>query len=188
MNFHFTGDSYRKGFTDRLVMGGSGSFSGQFVAGQTVTTGQIQGEGSFAHFDGSAKPGTGSSSNIVNFFTGTWKATKFVSFKLVGNYGPDQAADFPTAAGILTLQIELVRPGNPDTVPSLLTLVSNLSPGGFSTGQPEGITLLAPNVPGGYFFEPIQFTSSVPAAGEGFVSVLFSTLNERRGAAPPPTL
>jgi hypothetical protein len=110
-----------------------------------------------------------------------------VSFKLVGNYGPDQAGDFPTAAGILTMQIELVRPGNPDTVPSLLTLVSNLGPGGFSSGQPDGITLLAPNVPGGYFFEPIQFASSVPAAGERFVSVLFSTLNERRGAAPPPS-
>ena len=188
MNFHFAGDSYRMGYTDRLVMGGSGTFSGQFQQGQTVSTGQVVGEGSFAHFNGSAPAGTGTSSPIVNFFTGTWKATKFVSFKLVGQFGPDQANDYPTAAGILTLQIELVRPGTPDTVPSLLTLVSNLGPGGFSSGQPDGITLLAPNQPGGYFFQPIQFGSTVPAAGEQFVSVLFSTLDERRGAAPPPTL
>jgi len=184
MSFHFSGDSNRQGFTDRLVMGGSGTFSGKFTAGQTVTDGQVTGEGSFAHYDGTATAGK----NIVNFFTGTWKATKFVSFKLAGQYGPDQAADYPTAAGILTMQIELVRPGDPDVVPSLLTLVSNLGPSGLSTGQVDGVTLLAPNVPGGYFFVPNQYTSTVPSAGQRFTPVLFGTLDERRGAAPPPTL
>src|SRR5207302_3669870 len=78
LNVHFSGDSYRPGSncgaascTDRLVMGGSGQIHGRFCVGQTVRAGDIDAEGSFAHYDIGLPPGN----NIPLKFTGTWKAT-----------------------------------------------------------------------------------------------------------------
>jgi hypothetical protein len=197
LNFHFSGDSYRPGSncnaagcTDRLVMGGSGTIHGRFCKGETATAGRVTAQGSFAHYDISLPPGN----NIPLKFTGTWKATNLVSFKLLGLYGTDSQGVFPLAAGVLVLDIVLVRPATtliPLTrVPSLLTVVSNLQPSGvMSSGQPDGVTLLAPNSPQGFFFIPIP-VDSVPLPGgltmEAHTPVLFSTLHEDRNE-PPPT-
>jgi len=197
LNFHFSGDSYRVNtpqqaggpYPDRLVMGGSGQFSGKFQVGKTVSGGQVNAQGSFAHYENNLSP-LPPGNNIPLKFTGTWRATNLVSFELLGFFGTDSAGDFPLAAGVLVLDIELVRP--PTTlipltkVPSQLQLVSNLQPAGVpSSGMPDGITLLAPNDPAnGFFFVPVQYQSTVPGAGEAYTPVLFSTLNEDRGNAP----
>jgi hypothetical protein len=194
LNVHFSGDSYRPGSncgaascTDRLVMGGSGQIHGHFCVGQKVTVGEIQAEGSFAHYDITFPAGN----NIPFKFTGTWKATNFRSFELTGLYGTDSQGNTPLAAGVLVADIVLVRP--PTTaipltrVPSLLTLVSNLQPAGVpNSGQPDGVTLIAPN-PGGFLFVPIPVQSVLPlglGTMEAHTPVLFSTLNEDRGEPP----
>jgi hypothetical protein len=197
LNFHFSGDSYRVNtsqqtggpYPDRLVMAGSGQIRGKFQIGQTVLEGRVDAQGSFTHYENNIIPspppkGTG---NIPLQFTGTWIATKLVSFEFLGVWGTDSAGNFPLAAGILVLDINLVRPATtliPLTqVPSVLTLVGNLSPA-FKTPPttlPDGVTLLAPNDPvNGFFFVPIQYKSTVPGSGEPYTPVVFSTLDEDR--------
>ena len=196
LNFHFSGDSYRPGSNcgaascgDRLVMGGSGTIHGRFCKGETATVGRVTAQGSFAHDDISLPPGD----NIPLKFTGTWKATNLVSFKLLGLYGTDSQGVSPLAAGVLVLDIVLVRPATtliPLTrVPSLLTLVSNLQPSGLApSDQPDGVTLLAPNGPQGFFFLPIPVQSVPLPRGlgtmEAHTPVLFSTLDEDRNEPP----
>jgi len=196
LNFHCSGDSYRVNtreqtggpYHDRLVLGGSGQISGKFQVGETALGGQVNAQGSFAHYENNLPPGN----NIPLAFTGTWRATNLVSFELLGYYGTDSAGNFPLAAGVLVLDIELVRPPTsliPLTkVPSLLQLVSNLQPAGVpSSGMPDGVTLLAPNSQtAGFFFVPVQVVSTVPKPPppEAHTPVLFSTLNENRGNAP----
>ena len=200
LNFHFSGDSYRVNTTqqmggpynDRLVFAGSGEISGKLQVGQTTTSAHVKAHGSFAHYEVSLPPGN----NIPLKFTGTWKATDLVSFHWIGLYGTDSEGNFPLAAGILVMDIVLVRPATtliPLTrVPSRLMLVSTLGtgtgslagqPAGFPTipGSPDGVTLLAPNDPvNGFFFVPIPVVSTAPSAGQPRTSVLFSTLNENR--------
>src|SRR2546428_2128798 len=77
MNFQFSATSYIPGEIDRLVIAGSGSF----------TAAHVEGQGSFAHYDGSMR----GPNNIRFHFTGTWKATRLVSFDLLGTYGTDAA-------------------------------------------------------------------------------------------------
>jgi hypothetical protein len=172
MNFHFSATSYIPKEIDRLLIAGSGRFTSE----------QVKGQGSFAHYDGST-PGP---NNIRFNFTGTWRATRLVSFDLLGTYGTDATGNNTLAAGKLVMEIDLVRPGNPSRVPSLLTLVSNLGPADFmpDTGEPDGVTLLAPNKPGGFLFIPVEFRSTVPRPTEAFVPVVFSTLVETRHVPP----
>jgi hypothetical protein len=191
LNFHFSGDSYRVNtsqqsggpYTDRLVFAGSGQIVGKFQVGTPVNQGFVNARGSFAHYDKGSPPGN----NIPLQFVGTWESTDLVSFQLLGLYGTDAAGAYPLAAGVLVLDIVLVRPATsliPLTrVPSQLTLVSNLPPSGAPTsGKPDGVTLLAPNDPAnGFFFVPIPVISTTPPGiGEARTTVLFSTLNERR--------
>jgi hypothetical protein len=194
LNFHFSGDSYRVNtsqqtggpYTDRLVMGGSGQIRGNFKVGQIVQGGEVNAHGSFAHYDISFPTGK----NIPLKFTGTWKARSLVSFNWLGVYGTDSDGNSPLAAGVLVLDIMLVRPPTEAIpliqVPSMLTLVSHLQPG-FSPpppGNPDGVFLLAPNDPkNGFFFAPIEVASTVPAQMEAHTPVLFSTLNENRAFA-----
>jgi hypothetical protein len=194
LNFHFSGDSYRINtpqqsggpYPDRLVFGGSGQIIGQWQVGQTVSEGQVNAQGSFAHYENNLPPGQ----NIPLKFTGTWRATNLVSFELLGFFGTDAAGIYPLAAGVLVLDILLVRPPTPSIplseVPSLLTLVSNLQPAGVAKSHmPDGVTLLAPNDPvNGFFFVPVKVESKVPGRGEAHTPVLFSTLWENRGNAP----
>ena len=83
-------------------------------------------------------------------------------------------------------------------VPSLLTIASSLQtwPGvtipspPIPSSQPDGVTLLAPNSPGGFFFTPIPVESVSLPGGlgtmESHTPVLFSTLNEFRNQPPSP--
>jgi hypothetical protein len=202
MNFHFSAISQRPGFQgpdqrfgDRLVMAGSGKFTVQ----HGKKHGRVKGQGSFAHYDATLPPGQ----NIVSFFTGTWQTTGFVSFDLFGLYGTDSEGNNTLAAGLLVMDIVLVRPGTPTRVPSLLALVSTLPPAGLPNipstfvldGIPspfnvlDGVILRAPNIPEGFLFTPIdmlpnpdvppedKLSSSEPAV---FLPVVFSTLNESR--------
>jgi hypothetical protein len=190
LNFHFSGDSYRVNYTDptnnidpqtgkpypdRLVMGGSGEIFGNFKVGQIVSDGQVSAQGSFAHYEKNLPPGN----NIPLQFTGTWIATRLVSFELLGFLGTDSEGNFPLAAGVLELDINLVRPKTtaiPLTmVPSVLTLVSNLQPepgvskpaGVKPSKLPDGVTLLAPNDPvNGFYFIPIPVESDIPRRTE----------------------
>jgi hypothetical protein len=156
--FQFSGNSYRINtseqtggpYPDRLVMSGTGQIRGKFRLGQTIMDGWVNAYGAFTHYENNLPPG----SNIPLQFTGTWTATNFVSFELLGLWGTDSAGNYPLAAGVLVLGVNLVRP--PTTlipltqVPSVLTLVSNLSPELFSTPpttMPDRVTLLAPNDP-----------------------------------------
>lgn len=207
LSFHFCGDSYRVNtsqqtggpYPDRLIMGGSGSISGKFNVGQVVKGGNVTAEGSFAHFEVNLPAGN----NIPLQFIGTWRATELISFELLGLYGTDSSGNYPLAAGILVLGIELVRP--PTTtiplvqVPSTLTLVSSLGTGAGSNtlvnalepagiapvaGYPDGVTLLAPNDPvSGFYFVPTLVNSTKPDSGEPHTSVIFGTLNEKRESA-----
>lgn len=205
LNFHFSGDSYRPGSNcgaascpDRLVMGGSGYIEGSFCVGQTVTNATVHAQGSFAHYILGAPNAPGN--DIPLKFTGTWQATSMVSFQLLGLLGTDSLGSYPLAAGVLVMNIVLVRPETsaiPLTqVPSLLTIVSDLQtwPGvsvpasPLANTMPDGVTLLAPN-PGGYYFVPIP-TQSVAVPGglgtaEARTSVIFSTLDEGRLQPPP---
>ena len=182
LNFHFSTTSYIPGEVDRVAISGSGQICGKFKVGEVVTKGKVDAEGSFAHYDGTM-PGP---NNIRFDFTGTWYATKLVSFQLLGFYGPDSAGKYPLAAGVLVMEINLVRPPSSliplTSVPSLLTLVSNVKPATvFDSGQPDGATLLAPNQPGGFLFIPIPFESSAPAPmGQAYMPVMFTTLKEDR--------
>jgi hypothetical protein len=176
-------------------MGGSGHFSGKFQVGQPpALSGQVNAEGSFAHYEVYG-PNSTPGMNIPLKFTGTWRATSLVSFELFGYWGTDSAGKFPLAAGVLVLNIDLVRPPTamiPQTrVPSLLTLVSKLKPAGVpvpSSIQSDGVTLLAPNDPlTGFYFTPVPFINTVDTQGSyqgTYTPVLFSTLNEDRGNAP----
>ena len=215
LNFHFCGDSYHvntpqqglpgPNYSDRLVMAGSGQIQGKLQVGQTTTSALVNAQGSFAHYQLTSNllaggpplsPPPPAGNNIPLKFTGTWKATKLVSFNWIGLYGLDADGNSPLAAGVLVLDIVLVRPKTdviPLTrVPSRLWLVStlgtgtgaeNLEPAGFSPipGSPDGVTLLAPNDPaGGFFFVPIPVVSTAPDVGEARTSVMFSTMNENR--------
>ncbi|HTW68103.1 MAG TPA: hypothetical protein VME17_25985 [Bryobacteraceae bacterium] len=198
LNFHFSGDSYRPGSNcgatscpDRLVMAGTGTLRGSFCIGQTVTGARVSAQGSFAHYElppGGIAPGN----DIPLAFTGTWKSTGLVSFHLLGLLGTDSEGTYPLAAGVLVMEIVLVRPlttAIPLTrVPSLLAVVGTLQtwpgvsvpavPGtptlpstfacgagacGGGTPPIDGVYLIAPD-PGGYSFEPIA-VESVPIAG-----------------------
>ena len=124
-----------------------------------------------------------------------------MSFELLGLWGTDSAGNYPLAAGVLVLDINLVRP--PTTlipltqVPSVLTLVSNLSPTLFKTPpttMPDGVTLLAPDsLTEGFYFIPIPFVPPVlpgdmPASMhpnlEAYTPVVFGTLDETRTNVP----
>jgi hypothetical protein len=204
--FQFAGNSYRVStpqqialgevgpYPDRLVMSGTGQIRGKFRTGQTVLDGWVGAYGAFTHYENNLPPGN----NIPLQFTGTWTATNFVSFELLGVWGTDSAGNYPLAAGVLVLDVNLVRP--PTTlipltqVPSVLTLVSNLSPELFSTPpttMPDGVTLLAPNDPvNGFYFVPIPFVPPVlpgdtSATPEAYTPVVFGTLNETRTNVPP---
>lgn len=214
-NFHFCGDSYHTNtdqqtggpYTDRLVMAGSGQIQGNFELGQTVRGGRVNAQGSFAHYQltdnllttGNPLP---PGNNIPLKFTGTWKATNLVSFNWIGLMGTDAEGDFPLAAGVLILDIVLVRPSTPTIpltrVPSWLWLVSTLGtgtgtelfePGGFAPipDMPDGITLLAPaDFNNGFYFRPIPVQSTLlNNPGEPHTSVMFGTLNENRNEPPP---
>jgi len=174
LNFHFSGDSYRPGSNcgaascdDRLVMGGSGTVYGSFCIGQTVTNARVAAHGSFTHYEtsGPNMPGY----DIPLAFTGTWKSTGLVSFQLLGLLGTDSEGTYPLAAGVLVMDIVLVRPlttAIPLTrVPSLLALVGTLQtwPGVSLPSSFPGVSISVPGTPE----LPSTFTCGAAACASG---------------------
>ncbi len=136
-NFHF--DCQGKGPTvvdavaHRLAMAGEGTFHGP----------EVVGSGSFIHFNGLATLPTPK----PLLASGTWKATRLISFAPHGTYGVFEA-------GIARFEIELIRliPSRA-VIPATIKVVCSIGAGGpaTDTGEEEGITLEVD----GLTFEPL---------------------------------
>jgi hypothetical protein len=93
----------------------------------------VRGGGEFVHFDGTKIP----SPNFIA--TGSWRATRFVSFEEVGTWGAG-------VAGILEIKAKLSPCDGPVIRGASLVVVCNIGPASLTTGKPEGFTLTVPGV------------------------------------------
>lgn len=152
LNFYFVAFSLADtidGVSHRIAMEGDG----------IISPGHVVGGGAFVHHDAASPiPQT-----VLG--TGSWRATRLISFEIVGTWGV-------AAAGILVMEIDLVPEGG-KAIPAHLEIYCNIGPAGIFTGQPEGYKLTVPGAPFGPF-EPL-----VPPLG----LTVFTTVNERRGAS-----
>jgi hypothetical protein len=120
-----SGQAATLGGGETVVMTGCGSF----------TRRSVRGGGEFVHFDGTRIPST-------DFIaTGSWRATRLVSFEEIGTWGV-------AVAGILELEIKLRPCDEPVIRGATLKVVCNLSPAGIITSpfQQEGFTLRVPGL------------------------------------------
>jgi hypothetical protein len=114
-----------KGARGITGLGGTGNLAPWLEAG-------VQGSGVFQNYD----PTTPKPYTILH--SGTWKATKLVSWTKVGNYGMN-------AAAVLTTEVTLVQHlPTPAVMSARLTVVCNIPQAPLMTGQPEGFMLDAP--------------------------------------------
>jgi hypothetical protein len=110
---------------DSIAMSGCGSFG----------DGRVQGGGEFVHFDGTR---FGNPNNVRA--TGSWRATRFLSFQEVGTWGVG-------VSGILRIEIRLIPCDHPAIRGATLEIVCNLGPAGIGTpGTVEGYTLTVPGL------------------------------------------
>ena len=107
---------------ESIVMSGCGSFTHR----------SVHGGGEFVHFDGTRIP----SPNFIA--TGSWRATRFLSFEEVGTWGVG-------VSGILQMEIKLLPCAGP-AIGATLKIVCNIGPAGLATKpfQQEGFTLTVP--------------------------------------------
>jgi hypothetical protein len=120
-----SGQAATLGGGETVVMTGCGSF----------TRRSVRGGGEFVHFDGTRIPST-------DFIaTGSWRATRVVSFEEIGTWGV-------AVAGVLELEIKLMPCDEPVIRGATLKVVCNLSPAGIITSpfQQEGFTLRVPGL------------------------------------------
>jgi hypothetical protein len=119
-----------------IVMSGCGSF----------TSRSVRGGGEFVHFDGTKIP----SPDFIA--TGSWRATRFLSFEEVGTWGV-------AVSGILQMEIKLLPCDAPVITGATLKIVCNIGPAGLETEpfQQEGFTLTIPGL--------AQFSPFTPPAG-----------------------
>src|SRR5919201_529449 len=115
---------------DSILMSGCGSFGDH----------SVRGGGEFVHFDGTKIP----SPNFIA--TGSWRATRFVSFTEIGTWGVG-------VSGILELKIKLIPCDRPVIRGASLVVVGNIGHAGLTTGRPEGFVL---TVPGTKPFSPFH--------------------------------
>jgi hypothetical protein len=110
---------------ESILMSGCGSFTDR----------SARGGGEFVHFDGTKIP----SPNFIN--TGSWKATRFVSFAEVGTWGVG-------VSGILELEVKLIPCDAPVVRGAMLKIVCNIGPAGLENEpfQQEGFTLTVPGL------------------------------------------
>jgi hypothetical protein len=123
---------------ESILMSGCGSF----------TERSARGGGEFVHFDGTKIP----SPNFIN--TGSWRATRFVSFAEVGTWGVG-------VAGILVMEVKLIPCDGPVVPGATLKIVCNIGPAGLETEpfQQEGFTLTVPGLaPFSPFTPPVGLT------------------------------
>ena len=94
----------------------------------------VRGGGEFVHFDGT-KPLP--SRDFIA--TGSWRATRFLSFQEIGTWGV-------AVAGVLEMRIRLLPCGGPAIRGATLKIVCNIGPAGLMTSpfQQEGFTLTVP--------------------------------------------
>jgi hypothetical protein len=108
---------------ESIIMSGCGSFSHH----------SVRGGGEFVHFDGTKIP----SPDFIA--TGSWRATRFVSFEEVETWGVG-------VSGILVIKIKLIPCDGPIRRAGL-RVVCNIGPAGLMTGEPEGFVLTVPGLP-----------------------------------------
>lgn len=106
---------------DSIILSGCGSFGRR----------SVRGGGEFVHFDGTKIP----SPDFIA--TGSWTATRFLSFEEVGTWGVG-------VAGILRIEIKLIPCDGPVIRGATLVIVCNIGPAQLTTGEREGFTLTAP--------------------------------------------
>ena len=106
-----------------IIMSGCGSFGDRAV----------RGGGEFVHFDGTKIP----SPDFIA--TGSWRATRFLSFQEIGTWGVG-------VAGILEIKIKLIPCDRPVIRGASLVVVCNIGPAGLVTGRPEGFVLAVPGI------------------------------------------
>jgi hypothetical protein len=109
---------------ETIVMSACGSFGRR----------SVRGGGEFIHFDGT-KPLP--SRDFIA--TGSWSATRFLSFQEIGSWGVG-------IAGVLEMLIKLLPCGGPAIRGATLKIVCNLGPAGLVTSpfQQEGFFLTIP--------------------------------------------
>jgi hypothetical protein len=123
---------------EAIIMSACGSFSHR----------SVRGGGEFVHFDGTQIP----SPDFIA--TGSWRATRFVSFEEIGTFGVG-------VAGILEMEIKLIPCEGPAVRGARLKIVCNIGPAGLVTDpfQEEGFTLTVPGLaPFSPFTPPIGLT------------------------------
>jgi hypothetical protein len=123
---------------EAVVMSGCGSF----------TRRSVEGGGEFVHFDGTMIP------SLDYIATGSWSATRFLSFEEVGEWGVG-------VAGILEMGIKLIPCDGEAIRGATLKIVCNIGPAGLETDpfQQEGFTLTVPGLmPFAPFTPPIGLT------------------------------
>jgi hypothetical protein len=111
---------------ETIVMSACGSFGRR----------SVRGGGEFIHFDGT-KPLP--SRDFIA--TGSWRATRFLSFQEIGTWGVG-------VAGVLEMLIKLMPCGGPTIRGATLKIVCNLGPAGLVTSpfQQEGFFLTVPGI------------------------------------------
>jgi len=136
---HDEGDHRRRRFYFQAVSGQAATIAG----GQSILMSgcgsfgrrSVRGGGEFVHFDGTRIP----SSEFIA--TGSWKATRFLSFEQIGTWGVG-------VAGILEMLVKLIPCDGPAIRDAMLKIVCNIGPAGLVNDpfQQEGFTLTVPGL------------------------------------------
>ena len=120
-----SGQAATIGGGESILMSGCGSFGDR----------SVRGGGEFVHFDGMGIP----SPDVIA--TGSWRATRFLSFEEIGTFGVN-------VAGILEMEIKLIPCEGPVVRGARLKIVCNIGVAGLATKpfQQEGFTLTVPGL------------------------------------------
>jgi hypothetical protein len=133
-----SGQAATIGGGESILMSGCGSFGARAV----------RGGGEFVHFDGRNIP----SPDFIA--TGSWRATRFLSFEEIGTFGVG-------VAGVLEMEIRLIPCEGLPVRGARLKIVCNIGVAGLETEpfQQEGFTLTVPGLaPFSPFTPPVGLT------------------------------
>jgi hypothetical protein len=120
-----SGQAATIGGGESILMSACGSFGAR----------SVRGGGEFVHFDGRQIP----SPDVIA--TGSWRATRFLSFEEIGTFGVG-------VAGVLEMEIRLIPCEGPVVRGARLKIVCNIGVAGLVTEpfQEEGFTLTVPGL------------------------------------------
>jgi hypothetical protein len=143
-----SGQAATVGGGESIIMNGCGSFGHR----------SVRGGGEFVRFDGRQIP----SPDVIA--TGSWRATRFLSFEEVGTFGVN-------VSGILEMEIKLIPCEGRVVRGARLKIVCNIGVAGLETEpfQQEGFTLTIPGLaPFSPFTPPLGLTVfTQPCEDEG---------------------